>query len=102
MLFRSAINTGHVAARIIREFSPAMIALGGGVMDEMKDEMLATVDATVRADLGTNYPLQLVWITSHLGDLAGITGAAASALAPSVQSNKPGVRSQSGLLAARN
>lgn len=97
-----AINTGHVAARIIREFSPAMIALGGGVMDEMRDEILATVDATVRADLGTNYPLQLVWITSHLGDLAGITGAAASTLAPTVPSNEPDVRSQSGLLAVQD
>jgi len=71
-----AETAGLCAARIQRHYSPEVIALGGGLIDEMKEEVLAVVQASFEraatGAIGTLPPL----LTSRLGDLAPITGAA--------------------------
>lgn len=71
-----AETAGICAARIHQQFTPEIIALGGGLIDEVKEEILATAQAsfeqTVVGFTGTLPTL----IASRLGDLAPITGAA--------------------------
>lgn len=71
-----AETAGICAARIQRHYSPDVIALGGGLIDEMKEEILAVVLASfqraAQGAIGTLPPLH----PSRLGDLAPITGAA--------------------------
>ena len=71
-----AETAGLCAARIQRHYSPEVIALGGGLIDEMKEEILAVVQAgferAAEGAIGTLPPL----LPSRLGDLAPITGAA--------------------------
>ncbi len=71
-----AKTAGICAARIHQQFAPEIIALGGGLIDEVKEEILATAQAsfeqTVTGFTGTLPTL----IASRLGDLAPITGAA--------------------------
>ena len=71
-----AETAGLCAARIHRHYSPEVIALGGGLIDEMKEEILAVVQASferaAQGAIGTLPPL----LPSRLGDLAPITGAA--------------------------
>lgn len=73
---RIAETAGICAALIHRHYSPEVIVLGGGFIDEMKDEILATAQASfereTQAASGTLLPL----LPSRLGDLAPITGAA--------------------------
>jgi len=67
---------GICAARIHRQYSPGVIAVGGGLIDEMKDDILAIAQASFeRAVQATGGTLPLL-LPSRLGDLAAITGAA--------------------------
>jgi glucokinase len=70
-----ATRTGQIAAQIVRQFAPDVIALGGGVLDEMREEILRITESTARKELGSG--AGVVFLPSLLGDLAGITGAAA-------------------------
>jgi len=69
-----ATRTGQIAAQLVEQFAPEIIALGGGVLDEMREEILRLTETTARDRLGgaTN----VILLPSLLGDLAGITGAA--------------------------
>ena len=71
-----AETAGVCAARVHGHYSPEVIALGGGLIDEMKEEILAIVQASFeRAAQGTTGSLPPL-LPSRLGDLAPITGAA--------------------------
>lgn len=70
---------GECAARIQRRFAPEVIVLGGGLLDETKDEILSRAQARFEQIVSTSRtvhepPLRLT--ASRLGDLAPITGAA--------------------------
>ena len=69
-----AIRTGQIAAQIVEQFAPEVIALGGGLLDEMREEILRVTETTARHPLGGK--ADFIFLPSMLGDLAGITGAA--------------------------
>lgn len=73
---RLADLAGECAARIHRQFSTEVIALGGGLLDEMKDEILARAQASLRRNSDSSAQPLPTLIASRLGDLAPITGAA--------------------------
>jgi glucokinase len=79
-LLEIADRAGGVAADLVTRFQPEVIALGGGVMDELGNEILTAVCESARAKLGCDLADRTVLMTSALGDLAGITGAAAWAV----------------------
>ena len=68
--------TGIAVANIINLLNPEVVVLGGGVIDALKDEMMAIIIETARdyALPGTDKGIEIV--ASKLGDDAGITGAA--------------------------
>ncbi len=70
-----ATRTGQIAAQLITQFAPEIIVLGGGVIDEMKEEIMRIAEATAREELGIAAD-STTFLPSLLGDLAGITGAA--------------------------
>jgi len=72
----AAEYTGIAVANIINLLNPEVIVLGGGVMDQLADDMLAIVIETARdyALPGTAKGIEI--LASKLGDDAGITGAA--------------------------
>lgn len=71
-----AVLAGESAARIHQAFALETIVLGGSLMDEMKDEIMATAreafDRRTHGDRRQTCALH----ASELGDLAAITGAA--------------------------
>lgn len=69
-----ATRTGQIAAQLVEQFAPEVIALGGGVLDEMKEEILRITETSARHQLGDEARVMI--LPSLLGDLAGITGAA--------------------------
>lgn len=72
----AAEYTGIAVANIMNLLSPEVIALGGGVIDALEDEMMGVIVETAReyAMEGTDTNVQI--IASKLGDDAGIHGAA--------------------------
>jgi glucokinase len=72
----AAEYTGIAVANVINLLNPETIVLGGGVMDQLADEMLAIIIETAKdyALPGTAKGIEI--IASKLGDDAGITGAA--------------------------
>lgn len=73
---RLADLAGECAARIHRQFSTEAIALGGGLLDELKDEILSRAQASFSRMSGAPAPSIPTLMASRLGDLAPITGAA--------------------------
>ena len=69
-----ATRTGQIAAQLVEQFAPEVIALGGGLLDEMREEILPITESTARAHLRGE--AKVAFVPSLLGDLAGITGAA--------------------------
>jgi glucokinase len=72
----AAEYTGIAVANVINLLNPEVIVLGGGVMDQLADEMMSIIIETARdyALTGTMKGIEI--IASKLGDDAGITGAA--------------------------
>ncbi len=72
----AAEYTGIAVANIINFFNPEVVVLGGGVMEQLADEMMAVVVETAHdyALPGTSKGIEI--IATKLGDDAGITGAA--------------------------
>ncbi|MBM3870612.1 MAG: ROK family protein [Verrucomicrobia bacterium] len=72
----AAEYTGIAVANVINLLNPETIVLGGGVMDQLADEMLAIIIETAKnyALPGTAKGIEI--IASKVGDDAGITGAA--------------------------
>ena len=72
----AAEYTGIAVANVINLINPEVIVLGGGVMDQLADDMMAIIVETAKdyALPGTAKGIEI--IASKLGDDAGITGAA--------------------------
>ena len=72
----AAEYTGIAVANLINVLNPEIIVLGGGVIDALKDEMMAVIVETAKdyALPGTAKGIEI--IATKLGDDAGITGAA--------------------------
>lgn len=72
----AAEYTGIACGNLINLFNPEIIVLGGGVIDQLENEMLPIIDKVARAHAlpGTAKGIQIV--ASRLGDDAGITGGA--------------------------
>ncbi|MCD6052068.1 MAG: hypothetical protein K0Q55_3486, partial [Verrucomicrobia bacterium] len=72
----AAEYTGIAVANLINIFNPDTIVLGGGVIEQMEDQMMAIIVETAHdyALDGTSEGIEI--IASKLGDNAGITGGA--------------------------
>lgn len=72
----AAEYTGIAVANLINILNPEVVVLGGGVMDQLEDEMMAIVVETARDYVmpGTIKGIEIV--ASKLGDDAGISGGA--------------------------
>lgn len=72
----AAEYTGIAVANIINILNPDTVVLGGGVIEQMEDQMMAIIVETARdyALDGTAEGIEI--IASKLGDNAGITGGA--------------------------
>ena len=70
-----ASKAGEIAALLINGMAPEMIAIGGGMLDEMREDALRIIrESAVRA-MRTPWPETTSLVASTLGDLAPITGA---------------------------
>lgn len=72
----AAEYTGIAVANLINILNPEYVVLGGGVIEQLEDEMMAIIVETAKdyAMPGTTKGIQI--IASKLGDDAGITGGA--------------------------
>jgi len=72
----AAEYTGIAVANLINLFNPEVIVIGGGLMEQLEDEMLAIIIETALdyAMSGTAKGIDI--IATRLGDDAGITGGA--------------------------
>jgi glucokinase len=72
----AAEYTGIAVANLINVFNPEVIVIGGGLMEQLEDEMLAIIVETAQdyAMPGTAKGINI--IATRLGDDAGITGGA--------------------------
>jgi glucokinase len=76
VLEEAAEYTGIAVANVINLINPEVVVLGGGLIQQLEDEMLAIIVETARdyAMTGTAEGVEIV--ASKLGDDAGIVGAA--------------------------
>jgi glucokinase len=88
VLEEAAEYTGIAVANLINIFNPEVVVLGGGVMEQLADDMMAIVVETAKdyAMDGTSKGIEIV--ASDLGDEAGITGAAVLVKMRSKQAEK--------------
>jgi glucokinase len=72
----AAEYTGIAVANLLNLLNPEVVAIGGGLMEQLEDDMLAIIIETAMdyAMPGTSKGIEI--IASKLGDDAGITGAA--------------------------
>jgi glucokinase len=72
----AAEYTGIAVANVINLFNPQVVVLGGGIMEQLENDMMAIVVETAHdyALAGTADGIEI--IASKLGDDAGITGGA--------------------------
>jgi glucokinase len=70
---------GIGVSNLVNVLGPEVVVLGGGVMEALQDEMMSIITKTAKehAMPGTLKGVEIV--ASKLGDMAGITGAAALA-----------------------
>jgi len=73
--------TGLVIANLINIFDPEAVVLGGGVIHALHDVMMPLIVKTARDYLFKGFPAKVDIMATNLGDMAGITGAAAIAMA---------------------
>lgn len=72
----AAEYTGIACANIINLLNPEVIVLGGGVMDQLADEMMPVITKVAKEHALTGTAKGIEIRASKLGDDAGITGAA--------------------------
>jgi glucokinase len=70
-----AAKAGEVAAALIDGAAPETIVIGGGMLDEMRDDLLRIVRDSAVRELNAPWPDTTSLVASSLGDLAPITGA---------------------------
>lgn len=68
--------TGIACGNLINLFNPEVIVLGGGIIDQLEQEMMPTIEKVARAHAlpGTAKGIRIA--ATRLGDEAGITGGA--------------------------
>jgi glucokinase len=68
--------TGIACGNLINLFNPEVIVLGGGIIDQLEQEMMPVIEKVARAHAlpGTAKGIRIA--ATRLGDEAGITGAA--------------------------
>lgn len=71
-----AVRTGEMARSLIETQHPEVIAIGGGAMDEMREELMGLIQSTAEAQ-GSQSPVR--WLASQIGDYAPLAGGAALA-----------------------
>ena len=71
-----AMRTGEIARRLIDTHHPEVLAIGGGAMEEMRDELMGLIQRTAEAEGGRS---TVRWLASQLGDQAPLAGGAALA-----------------------
>ena len=71
-----AVKTGEIARRLIETHHPDVLAIGGGAMEEMRDELMGLIQRTAETGSSTK-PVR--WLASQLGDHAPLAGGAALA-----------------------
>jgi glucokinase len=88
VLEEAAEYTGIAVANLINILNPEVVVLGGGVMEQLADDMMAIIVETAQdyAMSGTAKGIEI--IASDLGDDAGITGAAVLVKIRSKQAEK--------------
>ena len=64
------VRTGQIAGQIIRDFQPHTVFIGGGVLDEMRDELMEIIRQAA------GLPASACCVASALGDYASLAGAA--------------------------
>jgi predicted NBD/HSP70 family sugar kinase len=74
-----ARQTGEISVALMHQFEPDIILLGGGLMDEMKEEILDIVAGEIQRGVASALPPTFELVGSVIGDLAGMLGAAALA-----------------------
>lgn len=72
----AAEYTGIAVANLINLINPEVVVLGGGLIEQLADEMMPIITKRAKANVmpGTGKGIEI--IASKLGDNAGITGAA--------------------------
>ncbi len=72
----AAEYTGVAVANLINLINPEVVVLGGGLIEQLADEMMPIITKRAKANVmpGTGKGIEI--IASKLGDNAGITGAA--------------------------
>jgi glucokinase len=73
---QAAEYTGVAVGNLINLFNPELIVMGGGIMEQLENEMIPIIEKTAkkRALAGTTKGIEIV--ATRLGDDAGITGGA--------------------------
>ena len=76
ILEEAAEYTGIAVANLVNIINPEMVVLGGGVIEALADEMMATITKSAKAHVMPGLFKNVEIVASKLGDNAGITGAA--------------------------
>ncbi|MDB4338614.1 ROK family protein [bacterium] len=73
----AATTIGLAAVNLIHLLAPDKIILGGGLVEAMEDLIIGTVRKTARQNVMSVYRDRFEVVAAHLGDDAGVMGAAA-------------------------
>src|SRR5262249_6530222 len=77
---QAAEYTGIAVGNLINLFNPEVIVLGGGIIEQLEQEMMSIIEKTAKAHAlpGTAKGIEIM--ATRLGDDAGITGGAVLAM----------------------
>jgi glucokinase len=71
-----ARRAGQISAELAQRFEPEILLLGGGLMDEMREDIMSLVEEAIQHQAGGQAAVRVEIVASVLGDLAGMTGGA--------------------------
>jgi len=69
-------HAGQALARIVKAFKPETVALGGGVVEEMRQEIVSVIVEAASQELGRDLEREVQLVVSNLGDFACLVGGA--------------------------
>lgn len=72
----AAEYTGIAVANVINLLNPEVVVLGGGIIDQLEDQMMAVIIETAKDNAMNGTAKGIEIVASRLGDNAGITGGA--------------------------
>lgn len=79
----ASFYTGVAVANLLNIFNPELVVIGGGVMEQLADDMLPIILETAKDTAFAGMTRDVEIVASKLGDDAGITGGAVLAYANS-------------------